>query len=126
MRIITFQSRNCHSRFLFSKLKLLKFNDGVLHGNRLLISKFINSLLPPVLNNWFTFCSNMRNSETASSGTCKLFKSFCTNSYGKSSITVNAIDTWNKAQTSLAYTILKDLKPNKIKAIIMNRIIDSD
>ena len=27
MRIITFQSRNCHSSPLFSKLKLLKFND---------------------------------------------------------------------------------------------------
>ena len=89
----------------FSKLKLLKFNDKVHLENVLLISKFINSLLPPVFNNWFTFCSNVHNYETTSSAACKLFKpSFRTNLYGKNSTTVNA---WNKAQTSLGDTILK-------------------
>ena len=115
MRIITFQSRNCHSSPLFSKVKLLKFNDKVLLENVLLISKFINSLLPPVFNNWFTFCSNIHNYETTSSATCKLFKPFCTTLSGTNSITVNAIDTWNKAQTFLGDTILKDLTLNKIK-----------
>ena len=115
MRIITFQSRNCHSSPLFSKLKLLKFNDKAHLENVPRISKHINSLLPPVFNNWFTFCSNVHNYETTSSATCKLFKPFfCTNLYGNISITVNAIGTWNKAQTSLGDTILKDLTPNKI------------
>ena len=126
MRIITFQSRNCHSSPLFSKLKLLKFNDKVHLENVLLISKFINSLLPPVFNNWFTFCSNVHNYETTSSATCKLFKpSFCTNLYGKNSIKINATDAWNKAQTYLGNTILKDLTPNKNKTIIMKRMIDN-
>ena len=126
MRIITFQSRNCHSSPLFCKLKLLKFNDKVHLENVLLISKFINSLLPPVFNNWFTFWSNVHNYETTSSATCKLFKpSFRTNLYGKKSITLNAIDAWNKAQTSLVDTILKNLTPNKIKTIIMKKMIDS-
>ena len=115
MRIITFQSRNCHSGPLFFKLKLLKFNDKVHLENVLLISKFINSLLPPVFNNWFIFCCNVHNYETTSSATCKLFKPFCTNLYGKNPITVNATDAWNKAQTSLGDTILKDLTPNKTK-----------
>ena len=109
---------------VLSKLKLLKFNDKAHLEIVVLISKFINSLLPPVFNNWFTFCSNVHNYETTSSATCKLFKPFCTNLYGKNSITVNAIDAWNKAQTSLADTILKDLTPNKIKTIIMKRMID--
>ena len=92
----------------------------------LLISKFISSLLTPVFNDWFTFCSHVHNYETTSSATCKLFKpSFHTNLYGKNSIRVNAIDAWNKAQTSLGDTILKDLTPNKIKTIIMKRMIDS-
>ena len=126
MRIIIFQSRNCHSSPLFSKPKLLKFNDKFLLEIVLLISNFTNSLLPPVFNNWFTFCPNIHNYETTSSATCKLFKpSFCTNLYGKNSITVNAIDAWNKAQTSLGDTILKDLTPNKIKTIIMKKMIDS-
>ena len=84
MRIITFQSRNCHSSPLFLKLKLLKFNDEVLLENVLLISKFINGLLPTVFSNWFTFCSNIHNYETTSSALCKLFEpSFCTNLFGK-------------------------------------------
>ena len=125
MRIITFQSRNCHSFPFISKLKLLRFNDKVHLENVLLISKFINSLSPPVFNNWFTFYSNVHDYETASSASCKLFKlSFCTNLYGKNLIAVNAIDGWNKAQTSLGDTILKDLTPNKIKTIIMKRMID--
>ena len=49
MTIISFQSRNCHSGPLFFKLKLLKFNDKVHLENVLLTSKFINSLLPPSL-----------------------------------------------------------------------------
>ena len=126
MRIIAFQSKNCHSSPLFSKLKLLKFNDKVHLKNVRLISKFINRLLPPVFNNWFTFCSNIHNYEATSSPTCKLFKpSFRTNLHGKKSVTVNAIDAWNKAQTSLGDTILKDLTPNKIKTIIMKKMIDS-
>ena len=58
----------------------------------------------------------MYNNEATLSATCKLFKpTFCTNLYGKNSITRNAIDAWNKAQTSLGDIILKDLAPNKIK-----------
>ena len=122
MRIITFQSRNYHSSTSFLKLKLLKFSDKFLLENAVLISKFFKNLLPAV----FTFCSTIHNYETTSSTTCKLFKpSFLTDLYGKNSITVNAIDAYNKAQTSLGDFILKDLTPNKIKTIIMKRFIDS-
>ena len=92
----------------------------------LLISKFISSLLPPLFNNWFTFCSNIHNYETTSSSTSKLFKpSFHTNLYGKNSVTISAIDACNKAQTSLGGTILKDLTPNEIKTIVTKIMIDS-
>ena len=108
MRIITFQSRNYHSSPLFSKLKLLKFNDKVHLENVLLISIFMNSFLPPVFNNWFTFCSNVHNYETTSSATCKLFKpSFRTNLNRKNSITVNAINAWNKPRILLAIPFLR-------------------
>ena len=131
------KSPNCFEGIIFGPGNLLELRedlmlaissllDKVYLENVLLISKFINTLLPPAFNNWFTFCSNVHNYETTSSATCKLFKpSFRTNLYGKNSITVNAIDAWNKAQTSLADTILKDLTPNKIKTIIMKKMIDS-
>ena len=95
--------------FLFSKLKLLKFNDKVVFENVLLISKFIISLLQSFFNNWFTFCSNIHNYETTSSAICKLFKhSFRSNLYAKNTITIKAMEAWNKAQTSLSGTIFKD------------------
>ena len=43
----------------------------------------------------------------------------------KKSIKVNVAEAWNQAQTSLGDTILKDLRPNKIKTILMKRMIDS-
>ena len=126
MRIITFKSSNCHLSPWFSKLKLFKFNDKVLLENMLLISKFVNSLLPPVLRNWFTYCSNIHYYEKASSATYKLFKtSFRINLYGKNSTTINTIDVWYNAQTSLDDIIFKDLTPNKIKTMMMKRMINS-
>ena len=109
----------------FSKLKLLKFNDKVHLENVLLISKFI-IVSCHQSSTTAHFCSNVHKHETTSSATCKLFKpSFRTTLYGKDSITVNAIDPWNKAQTSLGDTIFKDLTANKIKTIIMKKMIDS-
>ena len=72
--------------------------------------------------------NNIHNYETALSATCKIFKPYMiigTNLYGKNSITINAIDTWNRGQISLGDTILKDLTPNKIKTI-MKRMTDNN
>ena len=94
--LISSQS-NCHSGPLFLKLNLLsKFNDKVLLKNMLLISKYINSLLASIFNNWFTFCFIIHNYETTSPATCKLVKlSFLAKVYGKNSLTINAIYVWN-------------------------------
>ena len=124
MRVIDFKSKNCHSSPLFLTLKLFKFNFKVLFENVLLMSKFINSLLPPVFNNWFTLCFNIHNYKITSSATCKLFKpSYRTNLHRKNSITINAIDAWNKTQTSLADNILKDLSPKKIHVSFTRNIL---
>ena len=120
------KSRNCHSSPLFFKFKILKFSDKVILENLLLISKFINIILPPAFNNWFTLCSNILNYETNSYDTCKLFKpSFRNNLYGKNQVTINATDAWDKPQTVFGDTILKDLIPNKIKTILTKRMIDN-
>ena len=82
--------------------------------------------LSPAFNKWFPFCSNTRYYETTLSATCKLLKpSFRTFLHGRNSITVNATDAWNKAQTSLGETILKDLTFNKIETITIKRMTDS-
>ena len=83
MRIITLESRNCHASPLFSKFKLLKFNDKLL--KMCFWSVNLSTVSCPILQ-------QLVNS--------RLFKaSFHTNLYQKNSIAVNAIDAWNKAQT---------------------------
>ena len=48
----------------------------------------------------------------------KLF--YKTDKYGKYSITVSAVESWNKIQKQLKSILLKDLSPNKIKTLVTN------
>ena len=48
----------------------------------------------------------------------KLF--YKTDRYGKYSIAVSAVESWNKFQKQLKSLLLKDLSPNKIKAVVTN------
>ena len=52
-----------------------------------------------------------------------------TDRYGKYSITVSAVESWNKIQKQLKSILLKDLSPNKIKTLslifILNHINNS-
>ena len=43
----------------------------------------------------------------------------------KNSVTINAIDIWNKVKTSLGDTIFKGLTTNNTETTIMERMIDS-
>ena len=48
----------------------------------------------------------------------KLF--YKTNRYGKYSITVSDVESWNKIQKQLKDMLLNDLSPRKIKTIVSN------
>ena len=43
-----------------------------------------------------------------------------TNRYGKYSITVSAVELWNKIQKQVKSILLKDLSPNQIKTVVTN------
>ena len=69
----------------------------------------------------FSFSSDQHNYETSSSTQGNLMKLFYkTDRYGKYSITVSAVELWNKIQKQLKSTLLKDLTPNKIKTVAAN------
>ena len=53
----------------------------------------------------------------------KLF--YKTNRYGKYSITVSAVESWNKMQKQLKDLQLKDLSPNKIEIIVSDLYLKS-
>ena len=121
IRIINFQPRNFHTSYLFKQSSILKFLDKICLENILFFSKFLNNLSTSVFNTWFRFSSDQHNYETSSSIQGNLTKFFYkTNKYGKYSITVSAVDVWNKIQRQLKNKLLKDLPPNKTKTIVSN------
>ena len=127
LRIINNQPRNNYSSRLFKESNILNFEDKILISNVIFISKSINNLLPPIFKNWFIFCLENHNYDTVSSSTNKLFKPSCrTDSYGKNSIIVSAINCWNKTQNMLRGQSLKSLHSTKIKNILAQRCINKN
>ena len=121
IRIINFQPRNSHTSHLFKQSSILKFQDKICLENILFISKSLNNLSPSVFNTWFRFSSDQHNYETSSSTQGNLTKLFYkTNKYEKYSITVNTVELWNKIQKQPKNILLKDLPPNKTKAVVSN------
>ena len=55
---------------------------------------------------------------TAQGNLMKLF--YKMNRFWKYSITIRAVESWNKIQKLLKNMLLKDLSPNKIEAIVTN------
>ena len=79
-----------------------------------------------IFNTWFSFSSDQLNYETSSSTQDNLINFFYkTDRYGKYSVTVSAVESWNKIQKQLKDMLLKDLSPNKIKAIVSDFYLTS-
>ena len=126
MRIINFQPSNFHTSPLFKKNSILKFQDKIFLENILYVSKSLNNLWPSIFNTWFSFSSDQHNYETSHSAQGNLMKHFYkTNRYGKHSITVSAVDSWNKIQKRLKNMLLKNLSPYEIKTVVTNFYLKS-
>ena len=99
LRIINFQPRYSHTSDLFKQSSILTFQGKICLENILFVSKSLNNLSPSVFNTWFSFSSDQHNYESSSSTQGNLIKLFYkTNRYGKCSITVSAVESWNKIQ----------------------------
>ena len=120
-RSINFQPKNSHTSRLFKQNFILTFLDKIGLENVLFVSKLLNNLTPSVFSTWFSFSSDQHNYETSSSTQGNLTKLFYkTNRYGKYSVTVSAVESWNKIQKQLKDMLLKDLSPRKIKTNVSN------
>ena len=122
--MISFQPRDCHSSFLFTKQNLLKFEDKIQLENALYSYSINTYILPSIFDNCFTLCSDIHNYNTAASSTGKLFESsFRTNLHGKNS-TISAVNAWNK--TVFGDFILKNLTNLKVKTLLKHALINVD
>ena len=125
-KIINFQPRNSHTSPLFKQNSILKFQDKIYLEYILFVSKSLNNLTPSVFSTWFSFSSDQHNYETSSSTQGNLIKLFYkTKRYGKYSITVSAVESWNKIQKQLKNMLLKNLSPYKIKTVVTNFYLKS-
>ena len=70
-----------------------------------------------------TYQHNYETSSSIQGNLTKLF--YKTNKHGKYSITVNAVESWNKIQKQLKDMLLKELSPKKIKTIVSNFYLKS-
>ena len=119
-------SRNSHTSPLFKQNSILKFQDKICLENIVFISKTLNNLSPSVFNTWLSFSSDQHNYETSSSTQSNLVKHFYkTKRYEEYSITVSAVESWNKIQKQLKDLLLRDLSPNKIKIIVSDLYLKS-
>ena len=124
LRIMNFPSRNSLSSPLFRSNHILKLEDKILIENILFINKSFNNLLPPIFKNWFTFCSDVHNYHTFSTTADKIFKpSYRSDSYGKNSITLGAINSWNKTHLSSVISHLKHSPQRKLKVYFLKNVL---
>ena len=123
---MNFQSRDSHSSPLFKSNHILKLEDKILIENILFINKSFNNLLTPIFKSWFIFCSDVHNYQTVSSSADKIFKpSYRTDSYGKNSIAIGAINSWNNTKHQFSNLSLKIYSPTKIKSLIFKNALEN-
>ena len=126
--IINFQPRNFDTSTLFKQNSILKFQDKICLWYILFISKSLNNLSPSVFNTWFVFSliNITTNPEAVLMVHGNVIKlSYQTKRFRKYSITVSAVEPWNKIKKQLKYLLLRDLSPNKIKAIVSDLYLNS-
>ena len=118
---MNFQPQISHAIPLFRKTSVVNFKDKINLENILFISESINNLLPSIFNNWSVFSSDIHIYNTSWSFNDKLQKySYRTNTYGKTLITVSAIESWNNSKNYLKTILLRFLTPKKIKLLHSN------
>ena len=92
---------------------------------QIICNKSLNNLTPSVFSTWFSFSSD-HNYETSSSTQDNLTKLFYkANRYGKYSITVSTVESWNKIPKQIKDMLLKDLSSGKIKTVVSNFYLKS-
>ena len=126
LRLMNFKPRNFHTSLLYLRLSVLKLLDKIFLENYLLISKAINSLLPSLFNDWFTFASEAHRYETSSSimGLLKI-PTINTKSYGKYPVKTSSITSWNEIQKQTKDRSLSTFRPLQLKSFLTKQLTNN-
>ena len=91
-----------------------------------MISKAINSFLPSLFNDWFTFASETHRYETSSS-TMGLLKipTINTKNYGKYSVKTSSITSWNEIQKQTKDKSLSTFRTREAKSFLTKQFTNN-
>ena len=119
---MNFKDQLFHSSPLFSENNILKFNDKITFGNILFVNKAINRQVSPTFYDWFTFSGDLHRYKTCLSVTDHLnIPTFRTQKYGRFSIRVSTIYSWNSMQNLLMKNLsLKNSNSKKLNISLLN------
>ena len=119
IRIMNFAHHRDHADPIFKELGILKFTDSVEIQNILLVSDSLNSRLPTILNNIFSFIESTHYYKTRSCIRCKLIlQKVNTSIHGLNSIEYKSKKVWNKFIDIFPNQYLYNLSRHKLKKII--------
>ena len=118
-KLCIFLKRNAHTSNLFKNLNTLKLPYKVSLKKCILICKYFYQSLPKSLKNWFTLAtaSHTHNTRWSNSG-CLKIPSHKTKIYGKHSVNISAIYTWNYFQKFHVNILFCQLPQTKLKSLI--------
>ena len=113
LRIIYFWSRNAHISPLFTETNILKLPDKIALENWLFINKYFYKFLPKTFKNWFTLSSGAHTYSTRLSNQGYLVvPPHNTKPYGRNSVNISVIYTWNYLQINWIQLSLRLLLKN--------------
>ena len=117
IRIITFSGYKDHTEPLFKKLNILKLEDQISLFNCLLVHDQTRNLLPSSFNDFFIPCSDLYEADTRNPPGSLFIPFVKTTTYGRQSIKLSSILTWNSLCETLNLNLLSMSRFNLKKTI---------
>ena len=126
LRIIYFLNHNDLTSPLFRDLNILKMLDKIALENCLFTNRYFSKCLPTIFTNWFTLSSDFHayNNRWFNLG-CNDVPPHNTKLYGRNSVNISAVYSWNYLQKLNENNLFYQLSPNKLKIVIKNLFLNS-
>ena len=120
LRLMYFVNRNAHTTPLFKDSNILKFPDKIALENCIFIKNYFNQTLPTPFKNWFPHSTDSHTHNTRWSNLgCLKIPPHKTKIYGRQSIKISAIYTWNYLQSHHRNIMFLQLSLIRLKKLIM-------
>ena len=120
LRLMYFVNRNAHTTPLFKDSNILTFPDKIAFENCIFIKNYFNQTLPTPLKNCFTLTTDSYTYNTRWSNLgCLEIPRHKSKIYGRQSVNISAIYTWNYLQSHRRNIMFHQLSLTRLNKLIM-------